>query len=66
MPPSWLHAEPLEVVGLLWAGGLVLADGLRRWITRGWQARMTRRDQMSARWRRQRARASAPSPQEAP
>ena len=66
---SWLHAEPLDVVGLLWAaglGGLVLADGLRRWITRGWQARVTRREQMSARWRRQRARASASSPQEAP
>ena len=67
--PSWVHAEPFDVVVLLWAaglGGLVLADGLRRWITRGWQARVTRRDQMSARWRRQRAHESASSPQEAP
>ena len=69
MGPSWLHAEPFDVVGLLWAaglGGLVLADGLRRWITRGWHARVTRRDRMSARWRRQRARASASSSQEVP
>ena len=42
MGPSWVHAEPLDVVVLLWAaglGGLVLADGLRRWVVRWWRAR---------------------------
>ena len=65
MGPSWLHAEPLDVVGLLWAaglGGLVLADGLRVWVVRWWRARHAEdwfervlvwwRGEMSPRWPR--------------
>ena len=42
VPPSWLRAEPLDVVVLLWAaglGGLVLADGLRVVVARWWRGR---------------------------